>query len=36
MDMNACDIIDLHRRRDRVEHCFRTINTMGIVFHVYH
>ena len=36
MDMNPGDIIDLYRNRKRVEHCFRTINTMGIAFPVYH
>ena len=35
-DMNAESIIDLYRKRNRVEHCFRTINTMGIAFPVYH
>jgi Transposase len=36
IDMNAEGIIDLYRKRNRVEHCFRTINTMGIAFPVYH
>lgn len=36
MDMDAGNIIDLYRRRNRVEHCFRTINTIGIAFPVYH
>ncbi len=36
MDMRADDIIDLYRKRNRVEHCFRTINTMDIAFPVYH
>ena len=35
-DMGADDIIDLYRKRDRVEHCFRTINTMDIAFPIYH
>ena len=30
MDMEPEDIIDLYRKRNRVEHCFRTINTMDI------
>jgi len=29
-------IIDLYRKRNRVEHCFRTINTMNIAFPIYH
>jgi transposase len=36
MDMDAESIIDLYKKRNRVEHCFRTINTMGIAFPVYH
>ena len=36
MDMEPEDIIDLHRKRNRVEHCFRTINTMDIAFLLYH
>ena len=36
MDMEAEGIIDLYRRRNRVEHCFRTINAMDIAFPVYH
>ena len=36
MDMDAENIIDLYKKRNRVEHCFRTINTMGIAFPVYH
>ena len=36
MDMEPEDIIDLYRKRNRVEHCFRTINTMDIAFPVYH
>ena len=36
MDMDAAKIIDLYRKRNSVEHCFRTINTMGIAFPVYH
>ena len=35
-DMGAAKIIDLYRKRNKVEHCFRTINTMGIAFPVYH
>ncbi len=36
MDMEPEDIIDLYKKRNRVEHCFRTINAMGIAFPVYH
>lgn len=36
MDIDASDIIELYRKRNRVEHCFRTINTTGIAFPVYH
>ena len=35
-DLKAEDIIELYRKRNRVEHCFRTINTMGIAFPIYH
>ncbi|MEM3191989.1 MAG: hypothetical protein QW292_07865 [Candidatus Parvarchaeota archaeon] len=35
-NMKAEDIIDLYRKRNKVEHCFRTINTMDIAFPVYH
>ena len=35
MDMEAEGIIDLYRKRNRVEHCFRTINAMDIAFPVY-
>jgi transposase len=35
-EMDAASIIDLYRKRNRVEHCFRTINAMGIAFPVYH
>ena len=35
-DMSADAIIDLYRKRNRVEHCFRTINTMDIAFPIYH
>ena len=35
-DMDAESIIDLYKKRNRVEHCFRTINTVGIAFPVYH
>ena len=35
-DLDAGSIIELYRKRNRVEHCFRTINTMGIAFPVYH
>ena len=34
--MDAESIIDLYKKRNRVEHCFRTINTVGIAFPVYH
>ena len=36
MDMDSAGIIDLHKKRNRVEHCFRTINSMGIAFPIYH
>jgi len=36
MDMDSATIIDLYRKRNRVEHCFRTINTMNIAFPIYH
>ena len=35
-DIGPEDIIDLYKKRNRVEHCFRTINTMDIAFPVYH
>ena len=35
-DMSADELIDLYRKRNRVEHCFRTINTMDIAFPIYH
>ncbi|WP_393971092.1 transposase [Oxyplasma meridianum] len=35
-DMKGEEIIDLYRKRNRVEHCFRTINTMDIAFPLYH
>mgnify|MGYP001626220844 CR=1 FL=1 len=35
-DMSAQEIIDLYKKRNRVEHCFRTINSMEIAFPVYH
>ena len=35
-DMSAREIMELYRRRNRVEHCFRTINTMDMAFPVYH
>ncbi len=35
-DMNAEDTIELYRKRNRVEHCFRTINTLDLAFPVYH
>ena len=35
-DLMAGEIIELYRKRNRVEHCFRTINSMGIAFPVYH
>lgn len=35
-DMKAEDIIDLYRKRNRVEHCFRTINNMDLAFPLYH
>ena len=36
MNMDSAEIIDLCKKRNRAEHCFRTINTMGIAFPVYH
>ena len=36
MDMDAKTIIDLYRKRNRVEHCFRTINTVDMAFPLYH
>jgi transposase len=36
MDMDSAAIVDLYKKRNRVEHCFRTINTMDIAFPVYH
>ena len=35
-DMNAEDTIELYRKRNRVEHFFRTINTLDLAFPVYH
>ena len=35
-DMKAAGIMDLYRKRNRVEHCFRTINTLDLAFPVYH
>jgi len=35
-DLSSMDIIDIYRKRNRVEHCFRTINTMDIISPVYH
>ena len=34
--MNADAIIDLYRKRNGVEHRFRTINTKDIAFPIYH
>ena len=34
--VDSAEIIDLHKKRNRVEHCFRTINSMGIAFPIYH
>ncbi len=36
MDMDAKNVIDLYRKRNRVEHCFRTINTVDMAFPIYH
>ena len=36
MDMDSAAIIDLYRKRNGVEHCFRTINTMNIASPMYH
>ncbi|MEM0141724.1 MAG: transposase, partial [Thermoplasmatales archaeon] len=35
-NMKGEDIIDLYRKRNRVEHCFRSINTMDPAFPLYH
>jgi transposase len=35
-DISAREIMELYGRRNRVEHCFRTINTMDMAFPVYH
>ena len=35
-DLRAEEIIDLYRKRNRVEHCFRTINNMDMAFPLYH
>ncbi len=35
-DMDAETIIDLYKKGNRVEHCFRKINTVGIAFSVYY
>ena len=36
MDMDAESIIGLYKKRNRVEHCFRTINTVDMAFPLYH
>ena len=36
MDMDAKNVIDLYRKRNRVEHCIRTINTVDMAFPLYH
>ena len=35
-DMDKEELMELYRKRNRVEHCFRTINTMDMAFPVYH
>ena len=35
-DLGAEEIMELYRKRNRVEHCFRTINSMDIAFPIYH
>ena len=35
-DLDAEEIMELYRRRNRVEHCFRTINSMDTAFPIYH
>ncbi len=35
-DMDADGLIELYRKRNRVEHCFRTINAEGLAFPLYH
>ncbi len=36
MALDAESIIELYKKRARVEHCFRTINVKGIAFPLYH
>ena len=35
MDMDAESIIGLYKKRNRVEHCFRTINAVDMAFSMY-
>ena len=35
-DMKPEDLIDFYRKRDRVEHCFRTISMRDLASPVYH
>jgi hypothetical protein len=35
-DMDSAGIIHIYKKRNRVEHCFRTINTMDMAFLIYH
>ena len=35
-NLRAEEIIELYRKRNRVEHCFRTINNMDMAFPLYH
>lgn len=34
--LDAAGIIDLYKKRNRIEHCFRIMNRMDIAFPVYH
>lgn len=35
-NMEAQEIIDLYKKRNRVEHCFRAINTLDLASPIYH
>ncbi|MGC8996242.1 MAG: hypothetical protein ACP5JT_06195 [Thermoplasmata archaeon] len=34
--MEAQEIIDLYKKRNRVKHCFRAINTLNLASPIYH
>ncbi len=36
MDMDAKEIIELYKKRGRIEQCFRTINVLDIASPIYH